>query len=174
MLALLMRLLLLQEITQHLPPCALRAKAGVMVCDGGGSGRSGRSGAHEPLVIATWNVQRLSLAKSDDALLILAGVVDAVDVLAVQEVVDDLVLGKLLMVLPKGWACHVSPALGAASRPGSHHPYVERYAVLYRSSVLEVRWAAVVGQDAGLRRPPMLLVCTVRATGGLLAVVRCS
>ena len=38
------------------------------------------------LLVGTWNIQRLSLAKSDDALCIMAAVVAAMDVVAIQEV----------------------------------------------------------------------------------------
>lgn len=123
------------------------------------------------LLVGTWNIQRLSLAKSDDALCIMAAVVAAMDVVAIQEVVDDRVLGKLLLALPEGWRCHMSPSIGEKRHAEAHHGYTERYAFLYRSDVVTLRWSAIVGRTSHLMRPPMLAVFSVVATGRVVAVV---
>jgi competence ComEA-like helix-hairpin-helix protein len=83
-------------------------------------------------VIGTWNIQRMSLSKPDFALHVIAGIVLTMDVVAIQEVMDESALAKLLMLLPD-WQCVASPPQGAA---GSS--YSEQYALLYNGSRFRV------------------------------------
>jgi hypothetical protein len=118
------------------------------------------------VAFATWNLQHLSLLKSDMVLILIAAVISLFDVVALQEVNDVRALDKLLQVLgKKDWGYYVSPEVGDGS-------YKERYAVFYRKSVLEPCWVAVVGQESRLRCPPMLTVFKQTTGGGLFALVR--
>jgi len=101
------------------------------------------------VVFMTWNVRRLSLGKPDFALAIIADVVRAGDIVALQEVVDVRSLGKLLSLLPKTWRCVASPPLGGA--------YTERYAFLWNDAVVRgLHTSTVVLQDK-VQRPPFVV-----------------
>jgi endonuclease/exonuclease/phosphatase family metal-dependent hydrolase len=82
----------------------------------------------DALIVGSWNIQRLSLSKPDFALHIIAAVARCMDIMAVQEVIDDRVLSKLLMLLP-GWRCIVSQPQGNAITS----TYVEQYAFLWNA-----------------------------------------
>jgi competence ComEA-like helix-hairpin-helix protein len=112
------------------------------------------------LVVASWNLQRLSLAKPDYALYVVASVASTADVLLLQEVVDPAAVGKLLALLP-GWVAWVSPALGA-----SGSPYTERYAVLCRSSRVAVAGTPMVLPVPGVTRPPMVATLDILGRPG--------
>lgn len=114
-------------------------------------------GAH--VVVATWNMCRLSLSKPDFALHIVAAVIRQTDVLAMQEVMDVRVLEKLLLAVPE-YDCVASPPTGAAEST-----YHERYAVFYRRCRLRVLDAALVTEQGvpTTTRAPFRVVFT----GGL-------
>lgn len=124
--------------------------------------------AQDPVTcICSWNIQRLSLSKPDFALHLIADVMSAMHVVAVQEVMDVRVLEKLLVLLPNNWACHTSPQQG---NPGS--TYTESYALLYRADRFQLHDCFVVNADtAPVTRPPMVVVLQDQLTGRHTAYV---
>ncbi len=102
------------------------------------------------VVMGTWNIRRLSLSKPDFALHIIAGVIQHMDLVAIQEVMDPRALQKLLMLLP-GWNCVTSPAQGTQGSV-----YCEQYAVLFNAARVSLTGDAYVASALQVSRPPMV------------------
>lgn len=100
--------------------------------------------------MATWNVKRLG--EGDKRLDLLAGVVQEVDLLALQEVMTRDAVRDLLALLP-GWDAVISP------RAVGRRRYREFYAVLYRATAATVTRSFLVEDpsDELVREP--FVVC---------------
>jgi endonuclease/exonuclease/phosphatase family metal-dependent hydrolase len=103
------------------------------------------------IVAASWNICRMSLSKPDFALHIMAECMRHADIVALQEVMDEQVIAKLLMLLPN-WQAVASKALGDSS-------YTEKYVYMWNATRICVTDAYVCHMN-NVSRPPFMCTCT--------------
>jgi len=101
------------------------------------------------LILASWNIRILSNNSRDsEELQYIAEIISRYDLVAVQEVRDEDVLKRIMIILPKNWDYIISDKAGRGVK--------ERYAYLYNSDIVQnigIAYLLNDPEDAFIREP---------------------